>query len=344
MMPTTDSDEATPKPPCRGHWGLGVLFAMGMLFAPSSAHAYITVPVQSLGALCADSTYVTVVRVDKVSQEKGIVVYAKVADIKGKYPLERVRHAFDLKNTPKHQGSGDVPVRPNEADWKHAMQWAEAGKLAVMFTRKYDPFGDFGHVYIDRCWYAMMCPKRDWDFWYAIYTDTRVLKEWHAGTPEQLRNALEAMYEKREAFLPVWAEGTKEELRAGKAKYRGVRVSLALRDFGPKRDLVTDPFDVTAIPKLAERLKDKNAGVRANAARDLGLLGPSANSTVKALGELVRSDPASDVRLWAAEALASMGPTAQSILPDLEAGLKDPTTEKPPEVRKAIQRAITRLR
>ena len=45
------------------------------------------------------------------------------------------------------------------------MDWAEAGKTAVIFSLKYDPYGDFGHTYIDGCWYATMCPQRDWDFW-----------------------------------------------------------------------------------------------------------------------------------------------------------------------------------
>ena len=66
------------------------------------------------------------------------------------------------------------------------MKWAEAGKTAILFTRKYDPFGDFGHTYIDGCWYATMCPPRDWEFWYAIYADPNLLNRWHCGTTDQL--------------------------------------------------------------------------------------------------------------------------------------------------------------
>ena len=51
-----------------------------------------------------------------------------------------------------------MPIRPDEKDWQYALQWAEPGKTAVMFTLKYDPYGDFGHTYIDGCWYATMCP------------------------------------------------------------------------------------------------------------------------------------------------------------------------------------------
>src|SRR5262245_62494201 len=96
------------------------------LVALPGADAYITAPVQTLGQLCG-STYVTVVRVEKVNEEKGIIIYRKLHDLKGKYPRDTIRHVFDLKNTPQHKGPGDVPVRPDAKDWKHAMQWAEAG-------------------------------------------------------------------------------------------------------------------------------------------------------------------------------------------------------------------------
>src|SRR5688572_24684381 len=108
-----------------------------------AAWAYITAPVPTLGAAVSDSTYVTVIRVEKVSREKGVIIYTKVRDLKGKYPTDRIKHAFDVKNTPAHKGLGDVPVRPDEKDWKYALEWAAAGKTAILFTRKYDPYGDF---------------------------------------------------------------------------------------------------------------------------------------------------------------------------------------------------------
>jgi hypothetical protein len=196
--------------------------------------------VQTLGQLC-NSTYITVVRVDKVSKERGVIIYRKVADLKGKYPRDTIRHVFDLKNTPQHKGSGDVPVRPDEKDWKYAVNWAEPGKTAVVFALKYDPYGDFGHTYIDGCWYATMCPQRDWDFWYSIYTDPSVLGRWHCGRPEELVNAVKEMLAGKETFVPVLASGTKDELRTGKAKIQGLRVSLRMGAPDPKRDIVPWP-------------------------------------------------------------------------------------------------------
>jgi hypothetical protein len=132
-----------------------------------------------------------------------VIIYRKVRDLKGQYPRDRIRHAFDLKNTPPHKGSGDVPVRPDEKDWRHATGWAEVGKTAVIFSLKYDPYGDFGHTYIDGCWYATMCPERDWDFWWAIYADAALLTRWHCGTPAQLAGAVE-----RQPRRPARGPGT----------------------------------------------------------------------------------------------------------------------------------------
>ena len=288
------------------------------------ARAYITAPVATLGAAWSDSTFVTVIRVEKVSREKGIIIYTKVRDLKGKYPNSTIKHIFDLKTTPAHTGLGDVPVRPDEKDWRYALAWAEAGKTAVMFTRKYDPYGDFGHTYIDGCWYATMCPPRDWEFWYAIYADSNLLARWHGGTPAQLVAAVEAMSAGKEAVLPVLAEGTRDDLRAGRAKVRGLKGAVAIRDSDLKRDLVTGLLDKAGVPALVTSLQGADRDARVRAAQQLALLGPGAKAAVPALAEAVRNDASGTVRMCAADALAGIGPDAKSARPALEAGAKDP--------------------
>ena len=208
-----------------------------LLCTPAPAHGYITRPVPTLGHLC-ESTYVTEVVVEHVSKEKGIIIYKKVRDLKGKYPREQIKHIFDLKNTPQHKGPGDVPIRPDEKDWTYALQWAEPGKKAVVFALKYDPYGDFGHTYIDGCWYATMCPKRDWDWWYTIYTDPNLLYRWHCGTTARLVAAIETLLAGKETVVPVLVGGTKDDLRMGRGKLKGLKVSLKIRDHNPGRDLV----------------------------------------------------------------------------------------------------------
>jgi hypothetical protein len=227
----------------------GTIGWLVLLFLPGvRAQAYITAPVTTLGQLCG-STHVTVVQVDKVSKEKGVVIYRKVKDLRGKYPRDTIKHVFDLKNTPAHKGPGDVPVRPNEKDWKYALDWATPGKTAVLFTLKYDPYGDFGHTYIDGCWYATMCPPRDWEFWYSIYSDHACLKRWHCGTPGQLVAALELVLAGKEAVVPVLVKGTTDDLRSGRAEVQNMKVSTRIHDFNPQRDLVPGKREVHDRPK-----------------------------------------------------------------------------------------------
>jgi hypothetical protein len=309
-----------------------------------TARAYITFPVPTLGAAVSDSTYVTVIKVEKVSREKGMIIYSKIRDLKGKYPKDRIKHAFDLKNTPAHKGPGDVPVRPDEKDWKYALEWAEAGKTAVMFTRQYDPFGDFGYTYISGCWYATMSPPRDWEFWYAIYADANLLSRWHAGPPDKLVSALEALVAGKEAVVPVLAKGTRDDLRSGRAELRNLRVSAGLRDYDAKRDLLPDPPDATAVPGLVKSLESANRDERLKAVRSLGQAGPAAKSAVAALAELVRNDASGTVRMAAAEALAAIGPEAKSALPALEAALRDPRMASRQEVLAKLAEVRDRLK
>lgn len=325
-------------------WFLPITILAAAACLPPPAEAYITVPVPTLGAAVADSTYATVVRVEKVSVEAGVIVYSKVRDLKGKYPRDKIRHVFDLKNTPQHKGSGDVPVRPNEKDWRHALTWAAPGKTAVMLSRKYDPFGDFGHTYIDGCWYATMCPARDWDLWYAIYADANLLKQWHAGTPVPLVAAVEALASGRDAVTPVMATGDRDVLRAGKATFTGHRHGLAVRDYNPGRDRLPWPLDAATVPGLLKGLSDPSRDERARTARTLGLYGSAAKGAVSALAEVVRNDPSGTARIAAADALAAIGPEAKAALPALESARADPRMAGRKDVHDKLVDAIGRLR
>lgn len=336
-----------------------LLLASSLLLVARAGDAYITAPVQTLGQLCAWSTYVTLVRVEKVSREKGIIVYKKVRDLKGVYPRDQIRHAFDLRNTPLHKGSGDVPVRPDEVDWKYAIAWAEVGKTAVVVSLKYDPFGDFGHTYIDKCWYATMCPARDWDFWWAIYSDPALLTRWHCGTPAELATAVEQVLAGKTATVPSLAAGTRDDLRQGRGKLQGLKVSLQLNDFNVGRDRVAN-WPPRPLPDILQDLDHADPDARLSALAALGDLEPGHARIVPGLvpflkdvqperrlqaADLLTRTPSRlkettaqvapvaaalfesgdpDARRRAAALLARIGPAARPALPALVQALKDP--------------------
>ncbi len=68
---------------------------VALLTLPGPAPAYIDRP-PTLGRLIRyDASDIAVFRVEKVSKEKGVIIYEKVADLKGKYPTEQIRQAID---------------------------------------------------------------------------------------------------------------------------------------------------------------------------------------------------------------------------------------------------------
>jgi len=97
--------------------------------------------------------------------------------------------------------------------------------------------------------------------------------------------------------------------------------------FGQKKDNVPNVPEVKEIPGLIAKLKDKDAGTRANAARLLGNRGQIRSRDIKAciptLLDLVKSDPSTEARLAAATALGFASPDPKEALPILVTALKD---------------------
>ena len=89
-----------------------------LLAFASRSFAYVEVPM-SLGAVIAQSTVVCVMTVTKVDKTKNLIIYQKVADIKGKHPQDTIKHIISKE------------LKPGEI--KAIMAWAEPGKTAIFF-------------------------------------------------------------------------------------------------------------------------------------------------------------------------------------------------------------------
>src|SRR4051794_35293456 len=85
-----------------------------VLAAPRPAAAYVEAPI-TLADVIKQSTHVVTMQVVKVDREKNLIVYQKVADVKGKHPQDQIKHNI-----------GRGGLRPGE--WEEIMKWAEVGK------------------------------------------------------------------------------------------------------------------------------------------------------------------------------------------------------------------------
>lgn len=96
-----------------------ILSGLLLLLASSGiARAYIDVS-PTLGSILHDSTSITVLEVDKVSQEKRAILFKKIVQLKGKEEAPAKHLVTD----------GFHPREP-----RAVMDWAEPGKTAIAFA------------------------------------------------------------------------------------------------------------------------------------------------------------------------------------------------------------------
>ena len=72
----------------------GSVLALAILLMrePPRGEAYIGGPPLSLGMMCYWSTHVCIARVEALDRARGVVIYRKVRDVKGKWPADEMRH------------------------------------------------------------------------------------------------------------------------------------------------------------------------------------------------------------------------------------------------------------
>ena len=80
------------------------VLALAWWLWPPAASAVIEV-IPTLGQVINDATHIVVLEVEKVSLEKRVIIYKKLADLKGKHPTERV-HESSWLDASKSTGRG----------------------------------------------------------------------------------------------------------------------------------------------------------------------------------------------------------------------------------------------
>ncbi len=288
---------------------------------PDSSSAYITFHPPTLGSVVASSTNIMLVQVEKVSREKSIIIYRKVRDIKGKFPKDVVKHIFGTYDPPQNEAG---LFKLNARDWSYVLQWAEPGKEAVIMGVHQPTWGHYNHIYVDQCWYGNYCPRGgDLTWWHTIYSRPDMLRNWYCGSAAGLAAVVEDILAGKEVVVPVLADGSPDDLRLGRAKVRGLKAGLKIRNPDPKGNAADWSDSESVVEALVRQLKGQDDKLRLRAARELQQwFGPVLKAAVPALAGAVEHG-SDDLRRVAATALANRSLDAGTAVPALAGALKN---------------------
>ena len=190
-----------------------VLVAVALTPRPAPAYAEA---VMSFGSVVNQSTNVVLMTVTRVDKTQNLVIYEKVADLKGKHPQQTIKHNI-----------GRGGLRPGE--WQEIMNWAEVGKQAVFFHN-----GGASETYIGVTWYQAY-PQGEW--WGMSHGEPYLLRS-YAGRVDRLAGIMADMMGGKEVVVPCMVDGDKEAIHKKTARVQRLKASLKLNDYNPKRDFV----------------------------------------------------------------------------------------------------------
>ena len=188
------------------------LLLLALFIVPTMVNAYIEAPF-SLGRIIQESSNVIVLRVESVDREKNLIVYTKVADLKGKHPTDTIKHNI---------GRGGF----NPREWQFIMAWAEVGQTAVFFHN-----GSAGECCINGYWYQVY----NGAWWSMSHGEPYLLRSF-CGKPEKLAPAVTAILAGQETIVPCMVDGDKMTLQLRTGRIQRMKASLKIQDYNPARD------------------------------------------------------------------------------------------------------------
>jgi hypothetical protein len=270
------------------------VYVMLLLFgAPTQSRAYIA-DMPTLGRVITSSSNIVVLEVDKVSRDKQVIIFKKVADLKGK----------GLPDVAKHRLTDGFHPRQSRT----ILDWAEPGRIAVCFQN-----GERTCVTcIGGYWYECAVGEAPW---WTMTTGRPELSYAYSGSTAKLRDHVTAMLAGREAvitalkdrlFTRVPGPGKLIERKyehwdayeavCARRLMRGkdwplcrIKASLKMPNTTHELIMYSDlivgdgPAGPEDVPALVKALKHEDPRIRIEAAEDLGLIRPPAAAAVPAL-------------------------------------------------------------
>src|SRR5262245_1959863 len=280
---------------------------------PARSEAYIAA-IPTLGKVIADSDRIVVLRVDKVSRENKVVLFTKVADLKGEGAPETYKHQLT-------EG-----FHPRQA--RTILDWAEPGAIAVCFLS-----GKTCVTCIGRFWYA--CAAADAPWW-TMTAGKPELAYAYAGSTARLRDHVQAIVAGREVVVTalkfrvirpgpgtdhVWEHWDAVEAVGSQRLMRGKdwplwRLKASLKTPNLIHELMRiprllagdGPTGAGDVPALIKALQLEEAAARIDACETLAETGLAAAEALMALRKLAERAADPLVRLAAAKAVAAIDP------------------------------------
>src|SRR5262245_52019461 len=161
-----------------------VALLLALVISIGTVQGYVDAT-QSLGKVITDAKHIVVLRVEKVNEEKRIIIYKKVADLKGDYPTMEVKHRVT---------DGFHPREP-----KLIMDWAEPGKLAICFHD-----GKVAVTCIGSYWYECSALESPW---WTMTSGRPELSLAYFGPVEKLRNHVPPILAEKEVVITAIIHG-----------------------------------------------------------------------------------------------------------------------------------------
>lgn len=318
---------------------LSTLVLLGVIGTPTPSQAFVDFS-PTLGKVISQSDHIVVLEVERVSREKQVIIFKRIAELKGDGSPAIVKH---------HITDG-FHVRQSRT----ILDWAEPGEIAVSLQ-----CGRLSLTYIGGYWYQCAAGEAPW---WTMATGRRDMSYAYSGSTAKLRDHVTAILNGREVIITAlkfevlgrapgagkyvdrkverWA--TLEAVSSGRLM-RGkewpawrIKASLKMPDYtyslvqesllGDTKHIVGDgPGGPEDVPALTKALNHQDARVRTDAAEDLGLIGPPAADAVPALVKLMEQDADPLSRIAAAKASARIDPKNETAVPLLVEALKDKT-------------------
>ena len=168
------------------------IFAVG----PAIAHAYIHFPPMTLPKMCSSSHQIRVLKVEKFSKEKGVIIFSRTEILK-----DAGSKITDYKVVVRNETTGTKPI------W----DWVKEGKPAVMFSiegKDREKMAAIAYVFIDEyCFTVDHNPEGK--FWLMIRGEPS-MSSCYYGPAEKLAGLVKAILEGKEVEAPVKEPESKE--------------------------------------------------------------------------------------------------------------------------------------